>query len=295
MRGRHGQLARVEGTRAGKPPVAPLAGKPPARANAAVQRATRLDALDRMGCPADLRDDRAPVRIQIGQHFLLPMYPLLFLLAPDALCTFLERRNAIGPREEMSQAKAARRGKPESQLIPMPVTAERQAQSRVRLQFAAIAAVALAGQIASAAAIAPHYLAYFSPIVGGPSQWYRLLGDSNIDWGQDLPLLRDQLERMGCRRALISYFGTANIEAYGIHATPLGSVPQAALFDYDCVAVSVNHISGIYPSKTRACWPWQIPSRPRRRLFDYFLYESAPSRNPPEHSRATAADPGVAP
>lgn len=153
-------------------------------------------------------------RVQIGQRYLLPMYPLAFVLAADTLWTFLNVRSRSGGREK---------------------------------QYAAVAAVLLVGQAASALWIAPHYLAYFSPIVGGPSEGYRLLADSNIDWGQDLPLLRRQLERMQCRRALLSYFGTAKPEAYGVSATPLRSVPPETLFDYDCVAVSTNHVSGIFP------------------------------------------------
>lgn len=34
----------------------------------------------------------------------------------------------------------------------------------------------------------PNYLSYFNPAVGGPSNGYRLLTDSNVDWGQDLAI-----------------------------------------------------------------------------------------------------------
>ena len=37
----------------------------------------------------------------------------------------------------------------------------------------------------------PHFLAYFNEIVGGSTQGYRFLGDSNIDWGQDLGQLAE--------------------------------------------------------------------------------------------------------
>ena len=33
---------------------------------------------------------------------------------------------------------------------------------------------------------APHQLAYFNEIVGGPDRGYYYLSDSNLDWGQDL-------------------------------------------------------------------------------------------------------------
>jgi hypothetical protein len=215
------------------------------------------------------------------------MYPLLFLLAPDALWTFLHRRNAACA-EAASQANALRHGKAGRRPGPLPTTVESRAQSRFRFQFAAITAILLAGQVASAWAIAPHYLAYFSPIVGGPSLGHYLLGDSNIDWGQDLPLLRDQLERMGCRRALISYFGTAKIEAYGVHATPLESVPLSALFDYDCLAVSVNHISGIYPvedPRLLAVAPMEPTARAGYSIFLYDLRLPEVRRTIEDHLR----------
>ena len=42
----------------------------------------------------------------------------------------------------------------------------------------------------------PYYLAYFNQLAGGPSGGYRVLVDSNLDWGQDLPgLVRYVIDR----------------------------------------------------------------------------------------------------
>lgn len=38
--------------------------------------------------------------------------------------------------------------------------------------------------------IHPHYLAFFNELSGGPEGGYKLLVDSNVDWGQDVELLR---------------------------------------------------------------------------------------------------------
>src|SRR5439155_1205849 len=37
--------------------------------------------------------------------------------------------------------------------------------------------------------IYPHFIPFFNRAVGGPDAGAFLLGDSNLDWGQDLPLL----------------------------------------------------------------------------------------------------------
>jgi len=58
--------------------------------------------------------------------------------------------------------------------------------------------------------VSPHYLSYFNTISGGPNNGWKLLGFSNIDWGQDL-LFVDQWikEHPECRplRFELDYFG----------------------------------------------------------------------------------------
>jgi 4-amino-4-deoxy-L-arabinose transferase-like glycosyltransferase len=62
----------------------------------------------------------------------------------------------------------------------------------------------------------PHFLAYFNEAVGGPSQGYRYLGDSNLDWGQDLGLVADYVEQSTIPPTLIAYYGTGNPGYYGL-------------------------------------------------------------------------------
>ncbi len=70
--------------------------------------------------------------------------------------------------------------------------------------------------------IRPHYLAYFSPLAGGPESGHRHLVDSSLDWGQDLPGLKTWLDRNAPHEAVyLSYFGTSDPEFYGIHAKRL--------------------------------------------------------------------------
>jgi hypothetical protein len=103
----------------------------------------------------------------------------------------------------------------------------------------------LAMQVGSAARIAPDYLAYFNPVVGSAHGW-RYLVDSNLDWGQDLGRLRAELSRLGPRRVLLAYFGTASPESYGIVGDrwTAGAIP--ALSDYDLFVVSATFLQGVY-------------------------------------------------
>jgi hypothetical protein len=64
--------------------------------------------------------------------------------------------------------------------------------------------------------IFPHHLAYFNELVGGPSNGYRYLVDSNLDWGQDLINLKPAMNAMGIDRIHLSYFGNADPLHYGI-------------------------------------------------------------------------------
>jgi hypothetical protein len=104
----------------------------------------------------------------------------------------------------------------------------------------------LAIQAFSAVQIAPHYLAYFTPLAGGPTQGLHYLGDSNLAWGQDLPGLQPELGRLGYRRALLHYFGSAETSAYGVKAESLSRRHSEMLEGYDALALSVTSLQGVY-------------------------------------------------
>jgi hypothetical protein len=53
----------------------------------------------------------------------------------------------------------------------------------------------------------PHYIAYFNFPSGGPTNGLRYLSGSNIDWGQDLPLLQRFVREHGIPKLRLSYFG----------------------------------------------------------------------------------------
>jgi hypothetical protein len=75
--------------------------------------------------------------------------------------------------------------------------------------------------IESAVFIFPHHLSYFNELAGGPSNGDKVLVDSNLDWGQDLPTLKAWMDRHSIDRVNLSYFGTALPGLYGVRYWPL--------------------------------------------------------------------------
>lgn len=126
--------------------------------------------------------------LNVGHRHILPIYPVLFILAGAAASWLRPDHWKIGG-----------------------------ALAACLLWFAA-----------ESLAIRPHYLAYFNQLAGGPSHAYRHLVDSSLDWGQDLPGLKRWLDRNGAdgparTPVFLSYFGTGNPRYYGITARLLPS------------------------------------------------------------------------
>ncbi len=64
--------------------------------------------------------------------------------------------------------------------------------------------------------IYPNYLSYFNVAAGGPSNGYRILTDSNVDWGQDLLRLQAWMNANGVESVKLGWFGTADPQYYGL-------------------------------------------------------------------------------
>jgi hypothetical protein len=95
-------------------------------------------------------------------------------------------------------------------------------RSRARLVSAACALLALWPAIA-VVRLFPHYDSYFNELAGPWTNWSNILVDSNLDWGQDLPALRQVMAEMGIERVNLAYFGKAVPEVYGVRYQPLPS------------------------------------------------------------------------
>jgi hypothetical protein len=156
-------------------------------------------------------------RLDIGLRYILPIHPFLFL-------------------GTASLGRVVRRDRPLAAL-------------------AVGAALLLA--VGSTLATYPHYLAYFNPAAGGPAGGWRILANSNNDWGQDLRFLRDEIERRDGRDLRLAYFGHVDPQAYGISYTvPLpgasgadallpGNGPYPYTFAPGLYAISVNLLVGL--------------------------------------------------
>jgi 4-amino-4-deoxy-L-arabinose transferase-like glycosyltransferase len=69
----------------------------------------------------------------------------------------------------------------------------------------------------------PNYMAYSNELWGGPSQTYKYLTDSNVDWAQQLKATKKYLDQRGIKECWFAYFGQGVLEPhyYGIPSKPL--------------------------------------------------------------------------
>jgi len=201
--------------------------------------------------------------LNIGYRHLLPILPLLFVyvskMAPD--------------------------------YAPIPILNSRQVsrtiQPLVRSTLVVIASFLLSWQAFSVLSLYPHYLAYFNEIAGGPENGHRHVVDSNLDWGQDLPALRDYLKKEGIDQVYLSWFGPARPEQYGIRYRALPGFPlyqgPAEAFAYNpyqpgpgLYAISATNLQGVV-LQDRDTFAWfreQEPlARPGYSLFVYRVPE----------------------
>ena len=115
-------------------------------------------------------------KVNIGLRHVLPAYPFIFVLI------------GFVPSIKTGSAKFAR-----------------------AVFYACLVWYAYAG-----AMIFPHQLAYFNEFIGGPKNGYKYLVDSNLDWGQDLPGLKEFMDRNGIEKIKLAYFGFSDPKYYGI-------------------------------------------------------------------------------
>ena len=114
---------------------------------------------------------------------------------------------------------------------------------RVKTIFAV---AAVAAQAAAAVIASPDYLSYFNGLGGGPMNGYRLLADSNVDWGQDLPAMRRALAEVGAREPLAAYFGSAPPDAYGVNVWLWHLAGPQVKLGADWIVISATYLDGLY-------------------------------------------------
>lgn len=100
--------------------------------------------------------------------------------------------------------------------------------------------LAVALNAADALRYAPDYLSYFTPFVS-PNQSYRLLSDSNLDWGQGLLALRRYQQEHPREKIYLAYFGSVDPAAYGLRVEKLAEDQRVS---GATVVVSATQLTG---------------------------------------------------
>jgi 4-amino-4-deoxy-L-arabinose transferase-like glycosyltransferase len=119
-----------------------------------------------------------------------------------------------------------------------------------------------------ALSIFPHYLAYFNELAGGPQNGYRYLVDSNLDWGQDLKLLKNYIDTKKIQTITLAYFGTADPAYYGISYTKLEPFKAASGW----IAVSATLLQGVHAP--RGSYEWLKQYKPEAKIgYSIFVYK----------------------
>jgi hypothetical protein len=122
--------------------------------------------------------------------------------------------------------------------------------TKARRAGIAIGSILAAGLLVESRLAWPDYIAFFNAPSGGAPGGIRLLADSNLDWGQDLPLLRDWQRRNPQVPLYFSYFGAVPPESYGIKYTNLHgghwTQPPELPTSAGVIAVSATKLQGLY-------------------------------------------------
>lgn len=148
----------------------------------------------------------------------------------------------------------------------------------------------LAWQIGAAVRISPDFLAYFNRIAGGPTQGYRHLVDSSLDWGQDLPGLKEWLDHDGLQSpnhapVYLSYFGNDHPERYRIDAAALPGFPDRWTprlpppLTGGVYCVSATNLQAVYLLEAPGAWRPSYERRYQDALYNLRLFDST-GRNP---------------
>lgn len=125
--------------------------------------------------------------LQFGVRYVLPAYPLLFVYV--------------------------------SGIVSSPLF--------LRFWGKALVAVLVCVFAASSVSTHPHYIPYFNVLAGGPANGIEWLDDSNVDWGQDLPLLAEWLDENDVQDATIVPMALYDPGLYGVEGTV--ALPQEVL------------------------------------------------------------------
>lgn len=176
-------------------------------------------------------------RLNLGQRYLLLIYPLLFLFSIDQLWRWFQGKTYL--------------------LVTLVVAC-------------------IGFQILSINSIQPNYLSYFNDLIGGPDAGHNYLLDSNLDWGQDLPALKKLMDEMPVEdqeKTLIYYFGTASPLAYDIKGVPILSILDKDPDQWKYLVVSASLLYGLYAHGDDPCADIRKLTPYQKANYSIFVYD----------------------
>lgn len=121
-------------------------------------------------------------KLDIGERYLLPIYPFTLILVSREIGHWLTR----------------------------PLGSVWHPTTRKGIKGVVLASL-LAWQVVSVLLVYPALLAYFNEAVGGPDGGANYVVDSNLDWGQDLGRLRQFVDAHQIQTIAVDYFGTSSL------------------------------------------------------------------------------------
>ncbi len=134
----------------------------------------------------------------------------------------------------------------------------RDGQFRWGRRLLLVSSVLVIGHVGASLAAHPDYIPYFNELARGRE--HRVLGDSNLDWGQDLHRLGVHVKEAGIKNFHLRYFGPTRPEVVGI----TNSIPFTAdARPRGWVAISVSNLQGIRTWAGRANYDWLEAYEPR--------------------------------
>jgi hypothetical protein len=142
----------------------------------------------------------------LGYRYILPVLPFLFI----AISEIGNWRLEIGYRVTLSPSQA------------------KLGRHLVTLSPYFLVSVLFVWYMVGTAVIFPYHLAYFNEVAGGPDNGYKILVDSNLDWGQDVKRLKTWMDAHQIGQVRLSATSGSLPERYGIRVLPLPGVYQSA-------------------------------------------------------------------
>ncbi len=177
--------------------------------------------------------------INIGIRHILPIYPFLFVFTATEITTQIVKN-----------------------------------KSKI---LVAIVAICTLWSIVTLLLVAPHYLAYFNELVGGPDNGAKILLDSNIDWSQDIARLEKWLDKNDLKENP-QHYAVFSLEPLAYRNMSAKSMPcsqHLGLF-----IVSANELYDL-GQRYQGCLDWLQKETPSEKIgYSIFIYNITEKTHP---------------